>query len=793
MNWKKIVKRMTAFWAASALLLSGCQNAETIKDGDKNADAGREMGRYVEEMIQPEEGPGRCLEFTRLENGHLAVFSMEYGPMISEDGGKSWNPWQTQWYEQNGYGKSYKCAAISAGGQMFVEYIDYLEEPEESAAEEPEGEEDGSGEEPYDYPLRYQYISPEGVGQPVKMPPYPEEEDDLGIFDCWFSPEGVLYAAWGRGNELYELELNGDEEKTAEPKLILQEEHRIEEVRFTGDELIAVNSEGAYIYDRKNGILKENDTALDDFIREKVSENKNIVYNPGGSYSVYLYGDESGMLYLACREGIFAHQLGGGTMEKIVDGALCTLGDPSRKLYGMLPLEDENFFVLYDEEAGLFTYDESIPVTPEKELYVYGLQRDSLVQQEVILFMKAHPDVYVRYETGLNGKSGQTAEDVIKNLNTEILAGKGPDVLILDGFPVETYQDKGLLADLSGLLERAEQEGEIFENIAGAFEKEGKISAIPMRFSFPVILGDKESLTGMDGLEEMAATVEKLRQKKESGSVMGGAAPRETMKLLALNSAPAWQNPDGTMNEEAVEEFLTQAKRIYAAEGSGVTEEDKENILERRVGFYEDGDAALITTQAYLLIENVALDVFMNANRIGIGELTSVWAVQTMISASQQKEGMAYGMLPGQAGNTFFPQTIAGIVATSENQELAEQFLAEMLLSETVEERVLPVNRKALERQLDFGEIPYGEMIGSMGLISDDGVNMDMEVRQLTREQEEWFYETVASLDTPWLSGGLLEEAVFDSGEKVLEGEWDIPQALEEIENKVKLSLMEQK
>ena len=46
--------------------------------------------------------------------------------------------------------------------------------------------------------------------------------------------------------------------------------------------------------------------------------------------------------------------------------------------------------------------------------------------------------VYVRYEVGMDGEDGVTKEDAIRKLNTRILAGDGPDVIILDGLPVDS-------------------------------------------------------------------------------------------------------------------------------------------------------------------------------------------------------------------------------------------------------------------------------------------------------------------------------------------------------------------
>ena len=45
-----------------------------------------------------------------------------------------------------------------------------------------------------------------------------------------------------------------------------------------------------------------------------------------------------------------------------------------------------------------------------------------------------------------------TVADRIRALNARILAGDGPDILVLDGLPTESYIEKGILADLNPLL-----------------------------------------------------------------------------------------------------------------------------------------------------------------------------------------------------------------------------------------------------------------------------------------------------------------------------------------------------
>ena len=44
------------------------------------------------------------------------------------------------------------------------------------------------------------------------------------------------------------------------------------------------------------------------------------------------------------------------------------------------------------------------------------------------------------YRIAVEDEYGKVTEDVIRALNTELLNGKGADVLILDGLPMETYK-----------------------------------------------------------------------------------------------------------------------------------------------------------------------------------------------------------------------------------------------------------------------------------------------------------------------------------------------------------------
>ena len=83
----------------------------------------------------------------------------------------------------------------------------------------------------------------------------------------------------------------------------------------------------------------------------------------------------------------------------------------------------------------------------------------------------------VNFEVGTSG--GASAEDALRTLNTELVAGKGPDVLILDGMPLQSFIDKGVLAELSQVISA---DG-LIPQVVDPMRTDGKLYAVPTRFT----------------------------------------------------------------------------------------------------------------------------------------------------------------------------------------------------------------------------------------------------------------------------------------------------------------------
>lgn len=789
MKIRKYGKRFAALLLAAAVCLGGCGQPAESEVPDQSA----QLGRYVEEFWKTNTELGRCSAFTRLADGSLAVFSYNYGPYLSKDEGKTWEPWKTEWYGENSEGFGFSAAAIAPDGTMFVGYRDYrdmMAAQEEGADETQETAETEREEDAEAYPedddaifkdeVFYQLVDADGKSS--RQLEIEIGDAYSGMTDCWFAPDGSFFAS--DHERIYEVSL---EDGSLSP--VLEYEGALGQVCFNGNDLIVTTTEGAFLFDRENKSLKDQDTVLDDFLKEKGTSGGSEMKYTMGSYNVYVYVAEDDLLYLVCDEGIYQHKIGGGTMEKLLEGSLSTLGDPSQGIYGMLPLEGDAFLVLYLDGMGRFTYDAQMPTVPEKELKVFSMEKDTLVQKAVSLFQQAHQDVYVNYEIGLSENSGQTAEDVIKNLNTEILAGNGPDVLILDGFPMDSYMEKGLLSDLSGVLAGMEKETEIYDNVAGVYRKDGVLYAIPMSCYIPAVLGAEKEIGNAAGLEDLADAVRSMRAEKENGSVMGGITPYGVLKMLALSSVPAWEKEDGSMDEAAVEEFLTAAKEIYEEEAKGVTAQERERFGNAIVS--RSPEKGVHDVESWLMMDMNAGQAFLYENRMAIGRLDGMWSLETMFSVTRQREGMKAMLLPGQAESVFVPMTIAGVTASAREKELAEQFVKIMLSEDAATGNGFSVNKKAVETEVALNSDGDGGILGAFGMSDDSGNPKVMTLYQLTQEQVEWLYETLGALEVPYLPSSQLENAVYEVGQALLAGEIDVPDALAEIRNKVKLSMAE--
>ena len=116
---------------------------------------------------------------------------------------------------------------------------------------------------------------------------------------------------------------------------------------------------------------------------------------------------------------------------------------------------------------------------------IYSLTKNTAVTQTAMLYQQEHPELKVELRTGMEEEAALTRTDAIKQLNTELLSGSGPDLIVMDGLSVEKYTDMGLLLPVDLNM----SEDAYFTNIAETYRKDGKLYAVPTDFLLYAVQG----------------------------------------------------------------------------------------------------------------------------------------------------------------------------------------------------------------------------------------------------------------------------------------------------------------
>ncbi len=795
-------KKWITLLCVTALLFTGCsaqkeekQEGQAGNDGKKeetgaeNEETGeKSMGRYIESEIELPEEITTMNEFPTaylqmLEDGRPELVELLAGKYISEDNGETWKAESAPWLYEVTHNSYIEDIALAPDGSMAIIHDPYEEDSdkEDSGTDEMQEQEEGAEEERESlFSPEYLYADADGNTTPFT---FENGEDDYVHLFC-FDKESRLYA-FTMSHGAYEI---NPEENSA--KKLFDMESLADTVCCTEKYMIAMSSKEIAIYDLEEGMLAEEDTVFQDFIMENLGNE--IGNNSDGHSVIMAEGEQPNIIYFACESGLYRHVIGGTAMEQIVDGAISSLGDPMMILESMITLPDNEFLILYnDAKLYRYRYDPDIPTVPEEQIRVYSLDENYSMKQAVSLFQKQNPKVYVRYEIGMTGEDGMTREDAVKNLNTRMMSEEGPDILVLDGLPENSYREKGVLADVSGIAESMSGEEGLFPNIVEASRRDGKIYSLPMRFQLPMIAGDEEAVQSVTDLETLAQTMETLRQENPQGGLIGLKTAQEMLYTLGQVSSAAWTKQDGTIDEKALEEFLTAADRIYQAEIAGYDseylQEYEENMMQYLGELTGEG-------RFYATASNNAIEVAMGEQKIAVGKVYRTDFDFNMITTlAGQEENFGYGSWNGQVAKGFIPNCTVGVFANSAEKETVMKFyrfLFERELQDLDLSGGFPVNQASFDT---FAKSPRPEEFGGGGIAisDDDGDKFSLDIKWAGTEDFGRLKEMAKSAEKSCIGDATIEAVVYEVGEKVLNQRMSVQEGVKEIVKKAAIYLAE--
>lgn len=373
--------------------------------------------------------------------------------------------------------------------------------------------------------------------------------------------------------------------------------------------------------------------------------------------STYAIDDQGQLVYLDMG-GIHKFAPNGSVVQTVVEGNGFAFSTPNSQKLKLLPTK-EGSYLLACEETGISIYsyvmDMTIPTAYPEKLCVWAMEDSFTVRGAASAFAAEYPDCEVILEFGKSkDAAAMTDEDVIKSLNTRLLAGEAPDVLILDGLPINGLIDQGLLSPLEGIVE----ESEYYQNILNCYQKDGKAYAYPTTFSIPAIASSKNAhnIGEIDNLTKLA---ELYKDKNAVENIAYRDVFETVYSAYSGRIFPAGER----LEEKELREFLTHTKAMV--EGQGITKEDVEYSM-----------SAGNSKGTIDLRPSPSLSAFMQGQRpVGTGIFESSTRVMQMFMLS---EDIRICPIPG---NGFMPLFISSIPTDALNKDKAKSFI-KILLSD---------------------------------------------------------------------------------------------------------------
>ena len=426
-----------------------------------------------------------------------------------------------------------------------------------------------------------------------------------------------------------------------------------------------------------------------------------------------------GTLYLCDSTGIYRHAPEGTLWERIMDGGICNLGLPSFYPNSLVIRAGEPDTIYLCDSSSVFRYwyDESATATASEEINIFSLHENETVQQAIVAYNRAQSDVVATYLVAMGEDANGTEQDYIKALNTELLAQNGPDILVLDGLPIDSYVQKGVLAEISGILDEADP---LLANVrAAAQTADGKLYAMPTGIRIPLAYSDEDTTALFASLSSLADACE---ASGEVPLLSNAAFNYQTLAevMLSYYGQELGSNKDGAIND-----FLTNIGRISKAIGASAELGDDWQVTQG--SSQEELLYAMRQQNGGPQIWATATERAKAALFLPMGSLYN--GMINLAAAKQMNKTL------GEIRREYLPVGIVGVNRASKHMEAAADFL-KTLFSYDVQSGnrfadQFPVNQKAIEALFHFEDKTISSGMSIEGSISIMGGWPDEAVRSM--------------------------------------------------------------
>lgn len=637
------------------------QDGEADQDNDKTMDKETVMGRFIEKKIDlPEVKEGeRIIKFLQNSEGQLELYIQSEGGYqcyyLKEN--KDWESSEAGWLEDIPKSNNVEVVDLCYGedGNYYLCYADYDEEGQCHIIKSVDG----------------------GITSIEIELSYLKEKISMENYQLYPMIQGIEVTE--NGNlVLYNLQTD------KELLIFSPQGDKLDKVRIATS-----NMEEAYFVASGNNIItlsEENKVAF--YSTESKTLVKSVECDEMNGSTAFTT-DVNGTVFMGNKNGIHRLAKDGTIWETTVDGALNSMSMPTMHMNGLyvLPGDEEQYYAAYSNDNGThmlmhYVYDREISAVPSTELTVYSLGENGNIRQAISLFQTKYPDVKINYVVAMGEEEGNVT-DYIRSLNTELLAGSGADILVLDGLPVSSYLQKGVLADISEIFNNKELSDKLLTNITNSFSVKGRIYQMPIRFTMPIIFGKQEAISAITNMDGIVNYI-----KKSSEPFTAPVTFHNLLQdYLALYSKDLFQKEK--LSPDKLKLFLENLKAIANNIGAVEYDESADDLEAVDQGYIPNN--RLFRLKMTGLIKNEYSASMCQFANIGSALIPLV---------VMDKSNTSYETM----NHTFLPVGMVGLNKASQETDVAKKFIA-FLYSEEVQDGDLydgfPVNKWSLQKWIN--------------------------------------------------------------------------------------------
>lgn len=476
------------------------------------------------------------------------------------------------------------------------------------------------------------------------------------------------------------------------------------------DSLMVLTENVLYVYDRETGKLSGEDTYLSQVMSDEISKTATALGADNLSCKNLLKpgADGSGMIYFMLATGIYSYVTEGSLSVQMVHDTNNNFQKNSTTIYDYIVDADSSqdnsevkFVTICSSDTGIqiaayapYTLETNISASeetvenpyadePEATITVYSLRYAEFMEGMIGIFEGIHPNITVEYRYGIDDESGISVEDAVNALNTELLAGEGPDVILMDGLNVWKYTESGVLLELSDVYDEISEENpNCLEEVIAAYRTDEGIYAIPSKFRFPVLIASKDDI---DSITDIKSLTEYIRNsdKPNEGNDLNIMNWEILFDILYPVYSTNMIDTEGNYHEEELETFLKDFKELWDALQEHTTQEEVQQWLS---DVAEDPRKAQAVWQMFPLYnqeysgQKIALCQFETVE--GITQFYSIKYNGVETGVDNENINYEYKIFGNGEKNVFIPSVTFAINSNSNEKEAAGSFIREMFGTE---------------------------------------------------------------------------------------------------------------